>query len=222
MNSDQPVLNVLIADSQFLIVEALKSFFHKEQKYLVLGVVESKFQLEKALDELDGGILIIDFWSIDFADMEDVKSFALKFQKIKFLILTNSITKSEFAELTKAGFKNIIYKTADRDELMSALESTAKGKKYYSSLLLDMILEMNSAKQTLEESKTLTSSEIEIVKLISQGLTTKEIALHKNISFHTVNTHRKNIFRKMSVSNVSELVIQAIKQGWIDNIEYYI
>lgn len=222
MNSDRPVYNVLIADSQFLIVEALKSLFREEQRYSVFGIVESRFELAKALEAMGEGILIIDFWSIDFADISDIKLFVSKFPNIQVLILTNLISKSEFVELTKAGFKNIIYKTADRGELMSALESTSKGKKYYSSILLDMILEMKSAKQIIDESKTLTSSEIEIVKLISKGLTTKEIALHKNISFHTVNTHRKNIFRKMQVSNVSELVMYAIKQGWIDNIEYYI
>ncbi len=222
MNLENHTTNVLIADSQFLIVEALKSFFREEQKFSVFGVVESKFQLGKALEEMDRGILIIDFWSIDFAEIEDIKSFAPKFPNTQILILTNSISKLEFIELTKAGFKNIIYKTADRDELISALESTLKGKKYYSSLLLDMILEMNSGKQTIEEPKNLTLSEIEIVKLIAKGLTTKDIAQHKNISFHTVNTHRKNIFRKMGVSNVSELVMFAIKQGWIDNIEYYI
>jgi len=60
------------------------------------------------------------------------------------------------------------------------------------------------------------------VKLIAEGLTTKEIANRKHLSFHTVNTHRKNIFRKLNVSNTSELIMFAIKSGWIENIEYYI
>jgi DNA-binding NarL/FixJ family response regulator len=81
---------------------------------------------------------------------------------------------------------------------------------------------LNETKVVPEEPTHLTSSEIEIVRLISGGVTTKEIANQKNISFHTVNTHRKNIFRKMGVTNASELIIQAIKAGWIDNIEYFI
>jgi DNA-binding CsgD family transcriptional regulator len=74
----------------------------------------------------------------------------------------------------------------------------------------------------IENPGRLTASEIEIVKLIASGLTAKEIALKRHISFHTVNTHRKNIFRKLGVSNSSELIMLAIKSGWIDNIEYYI
>ena len=77
-------------------------------------------------------------------------------------------------------------------------------------------------KYVIEDPKYLTVSEIEIVKLIANGLTTKEIAAKRNISYHTVNTHRKNIFKKVEVSNASELIILAIKAGWIDNIEYYI
>jgi DNA-binding NarL/FixJ family response regulator len=222
MNSEFPVTNVLIADSQFLIVEGLKSLIAENKKYSLFGVIETKFNLGRSLEEMERGVLIIDFWSVDFVEFEDIKSFIRKFPSIQILILTNTINKSEFVELTKAGYKNIIYKNADKEEFFNAVESTLKGKKYYSSMLLDMILEMNSGKQSLEESKSLTSSEIEIVKLIAKGLTTKEIALHKCISFHTVNTHRKNIFRKMGVSNASELVMHAIQQGWIETIEYYI
>jgi DNA-binding CsgD family transcriptional regulator len=57
---------------------------------------------------------------------------------------------------------------------------------------------------------------------VANGMTAKEIALKKNLSIHTINTHRKNIFKKLAVNNVSELIIVAIKAGWIDNIEYYI
>ena len=85
-----------------------------------------------------------------------------------------------------------------------------------------MIIEMGGKKPAVDDTVHLTGSEIEIVRLIAGGLTTKEIASRKNISFHTVNTHRKNIFRKMDVSNASELIIQSIKAGWIDNIEYFI
>jgi DNA-binding NarL/FixJ family response regulator len=222
MNFDHQINRVLIADPQFLIVEALKSIFKEDEKYSFAGVVNTKNELEKMLEGMHDGILITDITSFDFDGLNEFINLTQKFPSIRVLILTNAISKTSLIELTKAGFKNIIYKTVDREELFAALESTVKGRKYYSSELLDLMLGMNLGKQSLEESKTLTSSEIEIVRLISQGLTTKEIAVRKNISFHTVNTHRKNTFRKMGVSNTSELIMYAIKSGWIDNIEYYI
>jgi DNA-binding NarL/FixJ family response regulator len=222
MNMDHPKTRVLIADLQFLIVEALKSLFCEVEKYSVLGVVETKSELEKALVKMSEGLLIADIASMDFDGIDEFKNLMKRFPGIVVLILTNSIGKTELVELTKYGYRNIIYKSVERDELFSAIEATLKGKKYYSSELLDLMLDLNMGKQTIEDSKALTSSEIEIVRMISQGFTTKEIAFRKNISFHTVNTHRKNIFRKMGVSNVSELIMKAIRFGWIDNIEYYI
>jgi DNA-binding NarL/FixJ family response regulator len=222
MNIDHKIVSVWIADSQFLIGEALKSLFKENDRYSIVSVANSKNDLVKILEGKSTGLLIADIASIDFDGIEEFRNLMQRFPGIVVLILTNSIGKTELVELTKAGFKNIIYKTADRDELFSAIEATLKGKKYYSSELLDLMLDLNMGKQTVEESKALTSSEIEIVKLVSQGFTTKEIAFRKNISFHTVNTHRKNIFRKMEVSNVSELIMKAIRLGWIDNIEYYI
>ncbi len=122
----------------------------------------------------------------------------------------------------KLGIKNIVYKNVDRDELFSSIQATLKNKKFYSEEIIDLHLEINENKYSLDEPKNLTSSEIEIVRMIANGLTTKEIAIKKYISSHTVSTHRKNIFKKVGVSNASELIIHAIKAGWIDNIEYYI
>ena len=68
----------------------------------------------------------------------------------------------------------------------------------------------------------LTASETEIVRLIAQGMTTKEIAAQKFLSFHTVMTHRRNILRKLGVSNASELIMYAVSSGIIDTIEYNI
>jgi len=151
-----------------------------------------------------------------------LKSIREKYPQLSVLILTNVISKAEFAGLSKVGIKNIIYKTADKEEIFNAIESTMKGKKYYSDEILDLFLDLNENKYTVEDPKHLTASEIEIVKLIADGLTTKEIAAKRNISYHTVNTHRKNIFKKVEVSNASELTMLAIKSGWIENIEYYI
>lgn len=214
--------NVIIADSQYLVVEALKSLIGSDERYFVAGVADTQKDLNKLLEIAKNGLLITDFSNIDYDSLEDLKNIREKYPKITVLILTNGITKAEFAGLTKAGIKNIIYKTADKEELFNAIESALKGKKCYSDEILDMFLDLSENKYAIEDPKHLTVSEIEIVKLIADGLTTKEIAARRNISHHTVNTHRKNIFKKVEVSNASELTMHAIKSGWINNIEYYI
>ena len=214
--------NVIIADSQYLVVEALKSLIGNDERYFLAGVVDTQNELYKLLENIQSGVLITDSSNIDFDGIDDLKNIRDKFPLISILILTNVINKAEFAGLTKAGIKNMIYKTADKDEIFNAIESALKGKKYYSDEILDLFLELGENKYAIEDPKHLTASEIEIVKLIANGLTTKEIAARRNISYHTVNTHRKNIFKKVEVSNASELTMHAIKAGWIENIEYYI
>lgn len=77
-------------------------------------------------------------------------------------------------------------------------------------------------KQEEQEKINLTKTEIEILKDIALGMTTKEIAEKRFSSFHTVNTHRKNIFRKLGVNNVHEATKYALRAGLVDSAEYYI
>lgn len=217
-----PGYKIVIADTQFLVVETMKTLLEQCDRFIIADIVGSQLELLKVLENKDCGLLITDVSLFDYDGIDDLRRIKLKFPGLSLLILTNSISKPEFTELSKIGIKNIIYKTAGRDEILSAVDAALKGKKYYGEEILDLIIELGESKPVHEESTHLTSSEIEIVRLIAEGLTTKEIANQKNISFHTVNTHRKNIFRKIGVSNASELIMHAIKAGWIDNIEYYI
>ena len=218
----EKINKLIIADSQFLVVEALKSLILADRSYSLTGVVATKSDLLKSLEKDSFDLLITDFANVDYDGLDDLKILKQRYPQLTILILTNSISKQEFSDLNRVGIKNIIYKSADNDELFSAIESTLKSRKFYSDEILDMFLDLSDNKSVPEDPKTLTPSEIEIVKLIAGGLTTKEIASRRNISYHTVNTHRKNIFRKVEVSNASELIMLAIKAGWIDNIEYYI
>ena len=220
--STNKIENVIIADSQYLVAETVKNLIQSDERYSLSGVVETAQDLFSLLLRTKNGLLITDIETMDYSSSDDLKRIREDYPQIKILVLTNFISKAEFLSLSKSGVKNIAYKNIDRDELLSAVQSTLKGKKFYSDEIMDLYLEMNENKYSVEETKSLTVSEIEIVRMIVNGLTTKEIAQKKNISHHTVSTHRKNIFRKTEVSNASELIICAIKAGWIDNIEYYI
>lgn len=214
--------NVIIADSQFLVVETLKQVLGEDERFMLAGVAGTQSDLMNLLGTIRQGLLIADVFALGFTGLDDLKIIIERYPEIKVLILTNAITKAEFQALTKLGIKNVIYKNVDKDELLACLQATLKGKKFYSEEIIDLYLDLNESKYVVDEPKSLTTSEIEIVRMIANGLTTKEIASKRNISLHTVSTHRKNIFKKVNVSSASELIIYAIKAGWIDNIEYYI
>jgi DNA-binding NarL/FixJ family response regulator len=222
MKKSEEPLKVLIADSQFLITESLKMILQNEGCFLVNKVVAEKNELIEALKLNNISVLIIDPSQVDIAGLEELKKIKSSFPDLKILVITNSVTRKELHEFNSISIINIILKTEGKDEIIEALNATLNGKKHYSNELLDLLFESNEKKNIGEETGQLTSSELEIVRLIADGLTTKEIAVRKFISFHTVISHRKNIFRKLGVTSISELIMYSIKAGWINTIEYHI
>jgi DNA-binding NarL/FixJ family response regulator len=219
--SEKPV-QVLIADSQFLITESLKIILQNDGRFLVNKIVTEKNDLIEALNLNNTEVLIIDPSLVDIAGFAELNEIKGGFPGLKLLIITNSVTRKELLELNTIGINNIMLKTEGREEIIEALNAAVNGKKHYSNELMDLLFESNEKKFFGEETGQLTNSELEIVRLIADGLTTKEIAARKFISFHTVISHRKNIFRKLGVTSISELIMYSIKAGWINTIEYYI
>jgi DNA-binding NarL/FixJ family response regulator len=225
-------LKILIADSQFLTTESLINLIEAEEKYSVCGVAGSRCALTEMLQSMKPDLVITDINHIDYDGTDDVISIAKENGKVSLLILTNQLTNSEVQRLLISGISNIALKTDKKDDLLYSIDMALKHRRHFSDDILEMILEINSVKNvpaefhdmlsTGQDSVRLTSSELDIVKLIAEGFTTKQIASRKNISFHTVMTHRKNIFRKLNINSVSDLTRYAIRKGLIDNIEYNI
>jgi DNA-binding NarL/FixJ family response regulator len=219
--SEKPV-QVLIADSQFLITESLKMILQNDGRFLVNNIVTEKTDLVEALKLNNTDVLIIDPSMVDISGLVELSEIKGGFLNLKLLIIANSVTRKELHEFNSIGINNIILKTEGKEEIIEALNAAVNGKKHYSSELLDLLFESKEKKFIGEETIQLTNSELEIVRLIADGLTTKEIAVRKFISFHTVISHRKNIFRKLGVTSISELIIYSIKTGLINTIEYNI
>jgi len=215
-------VQVLIADSQFLITESLKLILQNDGRFLVDKIITEKIDLIETLKLNNTSVLIIDPSLIDITGLSELNEIKRSFPELKVLIITNIVTRKELHEFNTIGINNIILKTEGKEEIIEALNAAVNGKKYYSNELLDLLFESNEKKLIPDETGQLTNSELEIVKLIADGLTTKEIAARKFISFHTVISHRKNIFRKLGVTSISELIMYSIKAGWINTIEYNI
>jgi DNA-binding NarL/FixJ family response regulator len=211
---------IIIADNQFLVVDSLQKLLSESFNIKTEHVVNTKYDLIRLLKQHSPVLLIIDPNLMDFDSLAELRS--IMQYNCKVLVLTNILSRNDITELNATGIKNILLKTAEREEILAALRSALTGKKYFCQEVLDIFTEIPPEKGPVKETGSLTHSETEIVKCIAEGLTTKQIALHKHISYHTVMTHRKNIFRKLNVNNASELVMFAIRAGIIDTIEYHI
>jgi DNA-binding NarL/FixJ family response regulator len=213
---------ILIADDQFLITEALQKVLSEIEDFTIAGVLQTAYDLEKFLQNSPPDVLILDISILYLKGIQYLEEIKVNHPGTAIVVLSNHISSNEISILNKTGIKNILYKTAGKHEIIEAIFAAIKGKKYYSPEIVDMLLETRGKNDKIGEANPLTISEKDIVVLIARGFTTKEIARKKNISFHTVMTHRKNIFRKLGINNVSELIMIAMKNGLIDTIDYYI
>jgi DNA-binding NarL/FixJ family response regulator len=208
---------IVIADSQYLITESLKSILlaYGPKVYAVSG----KKALHAFLQKHHVSLIITDHAKFDYASMDELAGLKQQYPGTAILILTGAISRLKIKELNRAGIRNIAMKTDDFAEILNAVKSALSAEKHYSREVLDLLL--NTDGQTVED-LLLTPSEIEIITMISRGLTIKEMASRRSVSVNTVMTHRKNIFRKLRVGSRSELMDYAKKTGLVDTIEYYI
>ena len=216
-------LNVLLADNQPFtrigITTILNGYLNHS---LILDQAKNKEELFEKLVSKQPHILIIDYNLFDFNSINELSEIRKITPCIGILIITDDQTPEDIIRVLDCGITNYILKTCDEQELIEAFNATMNSRKYFSSHVLDVLLEKKNIVRNVYAHGRLTSSEVEIVKLITQGLTTKEIATQRKLSYHTIITHRKNIFRKLGISNSSELIMYAMRTGIIDSTEYYI
>ena len=119
----------------------------------------------------------------------------------------------------------VALKDNSKEEILTALQCASRKERFIcnhvSNLLLAGTGSSSPTHPTIKDD-LLTTAERSILKEIALGKTTKEIAAERNLSFHTVNSHRKNIFRKLGVNNAHEATKYAMKAGIVDLVEYYI
>ena len=236
MHPDTSPHRVVIADPHFLTSEGLTSLLSSLPGYRMAGIALSRQELYRLLRDEPGYLLITDPATFDYRGPDSLRLLKELFGNVEVMLLSDSFDASDLSAYTQLGIRNFSLKNGNREEFTAAFAAAASGVPYFAPGLSALQQEIGLAEPANPRSVTpvttrdtssggrhlLTDSEMEIVRLIASGLTTKEIAARRFLSFHTVNTHRKNIFRKLQVKSVSELVMTSVKAGWIDPIEYYI
>jgi DNA-binding NarL/FixJ family response regulator len=176
----------------------------------------SQLQLSKP------NLLITDFSSLGI-DIEELKTIVKKFPKIKFLVITEMLTKNNLNKVLQSGITSYLLKDCDKTEILEAVNSTIKGEKFICGKIVSYltaekeIVPTNSFIKSLGcDGMSVTDREIDIIRGIAEGLSNKLIADKLKLSTHTVNTHRKNIMSKLGVNNTAGVVMFAVKNQLLE------
>ena len=211
---------ILIADKQDITRAGLMYIidqFHTDVSY---KYIEDKTELILALKEYENAIVIMDYTLFDVNDSEELLILSQRFQHVDWLLFSEDLTAA-FARGILVGCANIgiLLKESPLPEIREAINFAISGKRYVCQRMTELLL---TPEANVEEHIKLTKTETEVLKDIAIGMTTKEIAEKRYSSFHTINTHRKSIFRKLGVNNAHEATKYALRAGLVDSAEYYI
>ena len=209
----------IIADNQELTRVGLKSIISQKTPGDI-SVADDKSELILQLKEHPESIIFLDYTLFDFNDASNLMIAADRFSKSQWILISDDLTPDFIAQIYY-GSRNIsiLFKDSPVSDINGAIRSAEEGDRFISQRAAEILL---NQRQKDEKETNLTQTEVEILKAIAQGKTTKEIANERFSSVHTINTHRKNIFRKLAVNSAHEAVKYAFRSGLVDTSEFYI
>ena len=202
-------INILIAEDHLIVATGVKAILDANEDINIVGIVENGELVLEKLQEISVDIVLMDINMPKMNGIICTKKVKELYPKIKVIILTMYNRKQFIQELLMVGADGCVLKSNSGKELMTAIERVRSGNTYF-----DHVNEFVDPVKVFSEHQ-LSEREIEVITFISEGLTSKETAERMFISEHTVKTHRKNIFRKLKVKDINELVRFAMNEGII-------
>lgn len=202
---------VLIVDDHVVMAEGLSLLLSREPDMEVVGQIQDGLTAVTKAAELIPDVVIMDISLPELSGIEATKKILSEHPQIKVLALSNYDDWKHVSEMMEAGALGYLRKDIAYKELVSAIKSILEGKIYLSSPVAGVMVKQHLSSVSIKD--PLTPREREVLKLIADGKSTKEIAFQLEINIKTVETHRKNIMEKLNLHSTAELTKYAIKLG---------
>lgn len=216
-----PPLKLLLADDHEIVRQGLRSMLEAQRDCQVVGEAADGRQAVTMTKELNPDVVILDIGMPSLNGLEATRQILKMRPQTKVLILTMHESDSVIREVLDAGARGYILKTDAGRDLVSAVESLRRNKTFFTSrvaqMILDGFLKGDARPQDSPSGAVrLTPRQREIVQLLAEGKSSKEVAVALDLSVKTAETHRANIMRKLDCHSVSEVVRYAIRNKIIE------
>ena len=210
---------VILADDHAMFRQGVRRILEELPGVEVVGEAEDGFALLRLLKKIQPDLIVLDISMPNLRGMEAAQEIKAILPDVKILMLTMHKEGEYLYYALKAGVEGFLLKEDADSELLSALKAIRQGKKYISPLISDKLPDLLSQwhrKGTSDEfSPPLTDREKQILKLIAEGKTSKEIGELLFISDRTVQNHRVNIMKKLNLKKAADLVKYAMQKGLV-------
>lgn len=209
-------INLLLVDDHQIVIDGLRALLAGDGRFTIKGSAKNGKEALEVLRLLKVDVVLLDVDMPEMNGIETTRAIRKEFDNIKIVILTMHEEKAMIKMLLDTGADGYLLKNSDKAELIRAIDDVMAGRQHLSPEATSVLLspDRNQRSGKLAE---LTEREVEILKLVAEGLSNKEIGDRLFISHRTVDTHRTNLMTKLEVHNVAGLVRFAIQNGLISD-----
>lgn len=202
-------IKVLVVDDHQLFREGISSLFADDEYIEIIGQAESADSMYAIFDKVLPEVVLMDISMPGMDGLTLITKCKRQYPEVKFIVLTMHADGQYVVKAVRSGAFSYLLKNADRQELSEAIHTVVAGKKYFNSEISQLMVGNMSLEG--DNPQRLSERETQVLQLVSNGKTTKEIADELFVSSRTVETHRVNMMKKLDVQNTAELIKKAVK-----------
>ncbi len=211
-----PPIKILLADDHEILREGLRRMIEKEPDMEVVGEAEDGRSVLKMARKLTPDVIVMDITMPDLNGMDATRKILSETPGTRVLALSMHQDRKFVLGMLEAGAMGYLLKGCKFEELVTAIRSVARKNVYLSPKIADMVVKGFLGKSPKKFAQpALSDREREVLQLLAEGHSVKETAFKLGVSAKTVETHRKHIMEKLQISNSSEMVKYALREGLI-------
>lgn len=221
-------ISVVIADGSDIVRSGLRQILSQSKSISVCSDVENTDNLLESIEKHKPNVVLIDYTSKGF-DLASITKVKVKNNHTRLIGITHSPSMKVVNSALASGLISHIKKDCPTLEILDSVIETANDKHFFCGEILEVLKDNNNSDNEIDDNQslncapiTLSDRELDVVKLIAEGYTNAQVAVVLHISNHTVNTHRKNIMRKLGIGNTAGIVMFAVKTNIVspDKFEF--
>jgi len=209
-------LKVLLADDHKIMREGLRSLIENQTGMTVVAESDNGRTAIRMTRKMKPDVIVMDINMPDMNGITATRQIVAEFPDVKIIAFSMHSDRQFVVEMLKAGVSGYLLKDSAFEELANAIRTVANNRNYLCTEVAKTILEDYKKNLLATESSAamiLTGREREVLQLLSEGRTTRQIAQQLHVSVKTAETHRRNIMKKLDLNSIAELTKFAIRQG---------